>query len=150
MTGFPPAVTAPIALGLLVAEIAIAGSLVAGTFVVRSRHVRAHAWMQASMVLVNIPIVLTLMVPPYLQYFWPSLPGTIGQPAVLYSTIMLGLGVVAESLGVYIVLVAGTNLIPDRWRFRRYKLWMRTELVLWWAVLLAGIATYYTLWVPGG
>jgi hypothetical protein len=149
MSGFLPAVTAPIATGLLITEIAIAVLLVVGMFVVRARHVRAHAWIQASMVLVNIPIVLTLMVPAYVQYIWPSLPGGLDQSGVFVTTAMLVLGVAAELLGIYIVLVAATNLVPDRWRFRRYKLVMRTELVLWWGVLLAGIATYYLFWGPG-
>jgi uncharacterized membrane protein YozB (DUF420 family) len=53
------------------------------------------------------------------------------------------LGALAEVLGLYILLVAGTNILPHSWRFRRWKLWMRIELVLWWVVLLSGIGTYY-------
>ncbi len=60
---------------------------------------------------------------------------------------MLIAGASAEVLGIYVLLVAGTNWIPERFRFRRYKLWMRAELILWWAVVLAGVATYYTWWV---
>ena len=40
------------------------------------------------------------------------------------------LGFAAEMLGLYIVLVAGTNLLPRSLRFSKYKCWMRTELVL--------------------
>jgi uncharacterized membrane protein YozB (DUF420 family) len=54
------------------------------------------------------------------------------------------LGAVAEVLGLYILLVAGTNILPLSWRFQRWKLWMRIELALWWVVLLSGIGTYYT------
>jgi uncharacterized membrane protein YozB (DUF420 family) len=135
------------ALIVLYAEVAIAVLLVVGWALVRLGHVRAHRAIQGSMVLVNIPIVLVAMFPNYWDYIVPGLPGAIGQPIYLYSTIMLVAGAVAEALGVYIVLVAGTNLIPTRFRFRRYKLWMRTELGLWWLVVVAGIATYYYLWV---
>ena len=62
---------------------------------------------------------------------------------------MLFAGATAELLGVYIILVAGTNWVPARFRFRRYKLWMRTELVLWWGVVIAGLTTYWLFFVPG-
>jgi hypothetical protein len=39
-------------------------------------------------------------------------------------------------------LAAGTNILPQRFRFTRYKLWMRSAVVLWWLVLLLGLATY--------
>ena len=52
-------------------------------------------------------------------------------------------------LGVFIILVAGTNLIPERYRFRRYKLWMRTELALWWSVVALGLSTYVLWYGPG-
>lgn len=148
MSGLLPTVTAPLATGLLIAELAIAGALVAGTLLARAGHVRAHRALQSSMVLLNLPIVLTLMAPAYWTYVLPGIPGSLGQSFYLYPTLMLVAGAAAEALGVYIVLAAGTNWVPERFRFRRYKLWMRTELILWWAVVLAGIATYYAWWVP--
>jgi uncharacterized membrane protein YozB (DUF420 family) len=142
-----PTVTAPIAAGLVITELVIAGTLVAGMFVVRAGHVRAHRAIQSAMVLLNIPIVLALMVPAYWDYVLPGVPGMLGQSFYLYPTLMLIAGATAEALGIYILLVAGTNWLPERFRFRRYKLWMRTELILWWAVVIVGIATYYTWWV---
>jgi uncharacterized membrane protein YozB (DUF420 family) len=52
------------------------------------------------------------------------------------------LGAFAELFGVYIALVAGTNLLPAKLKFHRWKFWMRFELALWWLVLLTGIGTY--------
>jgi hypothetical protein len=49
----------------------------------------------------------------------------------------------AEFLGLYIVLVAGTNVLPAWLRFRNLKLWMRTEFVLWFVVVISGLGTYY-------
>jgi plastocyanin len=46
-------------------------------------------------------------------------------------------------LGIYIVLVAATKLLPRALRFKRYKPWMRFELGLWWVVILIGVSTYY-------
>jgi uncharacterized membrane protein YozB (DUF420 family) len=58
------------------------------------------------------------------------------------------LGSAAELLGLYVLLVAGTNLLPEAWRLSRWKLWMRLELALWMAVLLSGIGTYFVWYTP--
>lgn len=128
-------------------ELAIAGLLIVGMFLVRAGHVRVHKILQSSMVLVNVPVVLAWMVPQYLSYVYPDLPGKLLQPYYLLPTVALVAGVVAEGLGVFILLVAGTNWIPERWRFRRYKLWMRTELALWWTIVVLGLCIYYVWYV---
>ena len=53
-----------------------------------------------------------------------------------------------EIAGLYILLAAGTNVLPHNFRVTEYKLWMRSVLVLWWLVLLLGIATYGRWYVP--
>lgn len=147
MSGVLPTASASYGLVVLGIELAIATLLGVGWLLVRLGHVRAHRAIQSSMVLVNIPVVLVAMVPYYLQNVAPGLPGALGQEFYLFPTLMLVAGGVAEALGIYILLVAGTSLVPERFRFRRYKLVMRTELGLWWAVVLVGIATYYVWWV---
>jgi uncharacterized membrane protein YozB (DUF420 family) len=148
MGGFPP--DAPgLSDALAVVEVALAIMLVAGWVLVRAGHVRAHMLVQSTIIFVNLPLVLYGMVPAYLTYVLPYVPGGLGHPAVLVPTLMLVFGALAEVLGVYIVLVAGTDWIPERFRFRRYKLWMRTELLLWWGVVFAGLTTYALFFVPG-
>lgn len=132
-----------------VVEIAMAVMLLGGSFLAYRGHIRAHRLLQSSIVLVNIPIVLYWMVPAYLQLVWPSVPGQLGQPFIWVPTLMLLAGAAALILGVYIILVAGTTWIPERFRFRRYKLWMRIELGLWWAVVIGGLTTYYLFFYPG-
>ena len=39
-------------------------------------------------------------------------------------------GIAAETLGLYIVVVAGTNLLPQWLCFTHWKRWMRAEAVL--------------------
>jgi hypothetical protein len=131
------------ATSVLVVEVAFAVALLLGKYVVRSGHVRAHAYLQSTIVLANVPLVSLWMLPAYLAYVLPGLPGEIAQPFYLFPTSMLVAGVAVEALGVYVILVAGTNLVPERLRFRHYKVWMRAVLGLWWAVFLAGLATYY-------
>jgi uncharacterized membrane protein YozB (DUF420 family) len=128
-------------------EVAIAVMLVVGMIAVRRGHIRAHMYIQSSMVLVNIPIVLVWMVPAYLSDVLPDLATEWSGAWYWVPTLMLLAGVAAEALGVYIILVAATNLVPHRFRFRSYKRWMRTELVLWWAVVVLGLLTYYVWFV---
>jgi hypothetical protein len=129
-------------------EIAAGVVLIVGTFIVRAGHVRLHAYLQSSIVLVNLPVVLAWMVPSYLRNVLPDLASEFWQPFYLVPTLMLVAGTAAEGLGVYVLLVAGTNWVPERWRFRRYKLWMRAVLGLWWLVLVLGLTTYY-VWYSG-
>jgi hypothetical protein len=133
---------------VLVLEIVIAALLIAGMFLARAGRIRAHMYLQSSMVLVNIPIVLAWMVPSYLEYILPGIPAEIADRFYLFPTLMLIAGALAEGLGVYIILVAATNWLPERLRFRNYKLWMRSELVLWWSVIAFGFATYYVWYFP--
>src|SRR5207249_8458960 len=59
------------------------------------------------------------------------------------------LGGVAEFAGMYILLAAGTEILPEKFRIKRYEVWMRSVLVVWWMVLFLGIATYarwYVIW----
>lgn len=149
MAGFFPSGAPFLADLVAVVEVGMAVMLVVGAGLVRFGHLRAHRYVQSSVILVNIPIVLYWMVPAYLQYVLPSIPGQLGTPIVLVPTLMLIAGGAAELLGIYIILVAGTTWIPERFRFRRYQLWMRTELVLWWAIVVAGLTTYYLFFVPG-
>jgi uncharacterized membrane protein YozB (DUF420 family) len=133
--------------GVAVFEIAVAVLLLVGTFVVRRGWVRLHARIQASMVLLNVPVVLVWMVPRYLSVVFPGLPSEIVDPFYWVPTLMLVVGAIAEGLGVYIVLVAGTNLLPERFRFRSYKRWMRADLVLGWGVVVLGLGTYFVWYV---
>jgi uncharacterized membrane protein YozB (DUF420 family) len=137
-----------VANAVLVVEFAMAAILIVGMFVVRRGHVRYHRLIQSAVVLGNVPIVLLWMLPAYLQNVWPGVPGELGDPFYWVPTLMLVLGVLVEAFGTYVILVAGTNLVPERLRFRNYKLWMRTLLLLWWAVLITGLTTYY-VWFVG-
>ena len=93
-------------------EIGVAVLLVVGMILVRRGYIRAHMVIQSSMVLVNIPVVLLWMVP-VVPYVLPDLAGEGLQPAYFVPTVMLVAGAAAELLGIYILLVAGTNLVRN-------------------------------------
>ena len=70
--------------------------------------------------------------------YYLASPPTMVAAAILQAA----LGIAAEILGLYIVMVAGTNLVPQFLRFTHWKWWMRAELGLWGAALLSGLGAY--------
>lgn len=93
--------------------------------------------------ILNLLMIFLIMSPSFHRQVQPQIPQGLNDPYYLVALIHASLGGVAELLGLYIVLVAGTNILPQRLRFARYKPWMRTELALWWVVLLFGFGVYY-------
>ena len=126
----------------LVIQIAMGFALIAGAFLARAKRYRAHGACQTAVLLLNLVMIGFVMWPAFHQQVLPRLPRRFAKPYYTIATFHGILGAAAELLGLYILLVAGTNVLPRAWRFRRWKLWMRIELALWWAVLLSGIATY--------
>ena len=134
---------APLAADLtLIIELGMGVALIAGAVLGRRRRYRAHAWCQSAVVLLNLAVIGAVMAPAFQRRVAPRIPARLGRSYYALSTAHAALGATAELLGLYIVIAAGTNLLPQRFRFRRYKAWMRTALALWWAVLLLGLATY--------
>ncbi|MGZ5517590.1 MAG: DUF420 domain-containing protein [Limisphaerales bacterium] len=123
-------------------EIAMGLALIAGSILARYRRYRAHAWCQSAVVLLNLLVIAPFMAPSYGSSVAPGLFKHIGHSYYWLATAHGVLGISAELLGLYILLVAGTNLLPQRYRFTRYKPWMRSALALWWLVLLLGLTTY--------
>src|SRR5450432_1043065 len=121
--------------------------LLLGAVLARRKKFRVHAWCQSTVVLLNLAIVLLVMVPSFQTRVSPKIPAKLCKHYYALATMHAVLGTVGEIAGLYIVLAAGTNLLPQRLRMTRYKFWMRGVLALWWVVLLLGLATYVRWYV---
>jgi hypothetical protein len=66
----------------------------------------------------------------------PKLPGRIGKPYYALAAMHAALGGIAELGGLYLLPAAGTAVLPEKFRMKRYKFWMRGVLLLWCIVLL--------------
>jgi uncharacterized membrane protein YozB (DUF420 family) len=128
----------------LLIQIALGIALLAGAFLARAKHYRAHGICQTVVLILNLPMIALVMWPSLHMRVLPKLSRHLGKRYYAIAMAHGVLGAIAELLGLYIFLVAGTNILPHSWRFQRWKLWMRIELALWWVVLLSGIGTYYT------
>lgn len=82
------------------------------------------------------------MVPSLRRQVAVAIPAALSDSYYLLAAAHGGVGAAAELLALYILLVAGTNLLPCRLRFVDYKRWMRTLLALWWLALLLGLTAY--------
>jgi len=133
---------------VLLLETGMGLALVIGAVLARKKMFRLHAWCQSSIVLLNLAIVVLLMVPSFQVHVSPRLPAKLDKAYYALATAHAALGSVTEIAGLYILLAAGTNILPQQLRLTKYKEWMRTVLVLWWLVILLGLMTYIRWYVP--
>jgi uncharacterized membrane protein YozB (DUF420 family) len=131
----------------LVVQLIMGTALLAGTLLARYKRYRAHGICQTTVLLLNLVMIGLVMWPSFQQQVKPALPRSFHRWYYEVATIHAALGMAAELLGLYIVIVAGTNVLPQWLRFNNWKWWMRTELVLWAIVLLSGVGTYCAWYV---
>jgi uncharacterized membrane protein YozB (DUF420 family) len=131
----------------LIVELGMGVALLAGTALARRGRYRAHAWCQSVVVLLNPVALLLVMVPSFRRSFAPPIPAVFRHSYYGVAAAHAVLGTLAELFALYILAVAGTNILPKRLRFTRYRRWMRAALLLWWSALLFGLATYVRWYV---
>jgi Ca2+/H+ antiporter len=133
---------------ILFLEIAMGVALLIGTLLAHLRRFRQHAWCQSLIVLINLAVIVLTMIPSFRAHVSPRIPLKLGKPYYALATAHAALGTITEVAALYILLAAGSQVLPENLRFTRYKLWMRALLVLWWAVLALGFATYARWYLP--
>jgi uncharacterized membrane protein YozB (DUF420 family) len=140
---------APTAANLvLLLEVAMGAGLLVGAWLARKGRFRLHAWCQSTIVLLNLAVVAVAMIPSFRDRVFPRIPAKLGKAYYALATAHAALGSVSEIAGLYILLAAGTSVVPAKFRITKYKRWMRSVLLLWWVVLLLGMATYTRWYVP--
>ena len=133
---------------VLALEIAMGIGLLVGARLARKKRFRQHAWCQSTIVLLNLAVVAVMMIPSFRVHVLPRVPAKLGKAYYALATTHGAFGAVTELTGLYILLSAGTSVLPEKLRITQYKVWMRSVMVLWWVVLLLGMATYTRWYVP--
>jgi uncharacterized membrane protein YozB (DUF420 family) len=126
----------------LIVQFSMGAALIAGVVLAKRKHYKAHGICQTTVLVLNLLMIELVMWPSFQQQVEPSVSKGFHRWYYEVAILHAGLGILAELLGFYIVAVAGTNLLPQFLRFKHWKWWMRTELVLWAIVLLSGAGTY--------
>src|SRR5262249_43746251 len=117
---------------VLLLEIAMGAGLIAGAWLARVCCYRQHAWWQFIIVLLNLAVILLTMVPSFAGSVLPRIPQKLNKAYYLVSATHTVAGTIAEILALYVLLVAGTRILPEKFRVTSFKLWMRSVLALWW------------------
>jgi uncharacterized membrane protein YozB (DUF420 family) len=133
---------------VLLLEVTMGVGLLIGAWLARHGRFRQHAWCQSSIVLLNLAVIALMMIPSFRVHVFPRIPAKLGKAYYALATMHATLGSITELAGLYILLAAGTTVLPEKLRITKYKIWMRSALALWWLVLLLGFATYTRWYVP--
>jgi uncharacterized membrane protein YozB (DUF420 family) len=128
-------------------EVTMGIALLGGAVLARRRHYRAHAWCQSAVVMLNLVVIGFAMAPSFYIQLAPKIPQSLRKSYYAIAAGHAALGVVAELTGLYVIVAAGTNVLPNHLRLTNYRAWMRATLILWWVVLLLGVATYVRWYV---
>ena len=131
----------------LIVQLAMGGALSIGVILAKQKRYRAHGACQTIVLLLNVWMIALTMWPSFREQAVPHLPKVLHSRYYTIATVHAALGVTAELLGLYIVLVAGTSLVPRSLCFKQWKRWMRIELALWFVALIGGIGTYYAWYI---
>jgi plastocyanin/uncharacterized membrane protein YozB (DUF420 family) len=133
----------------LVVQVAMGIALLFGMVLAKRKKFKEHKYCQSAVMILNLILIFLIMVPSFHKQVQPQVAGGLRDSYYLVPYIHAVLGTIAEVLGLYIVLVAGTKLLPKKLKFKRYKPWMRSALALWWLVIAIGLGTYYVWYLAG-
>jgi len=117
----------------------MAAGLLAGALLARLGRFRVHGWVQGLIVSGNAVVIGIVMIPSFVRYF----PSRTADTRVV--PVHAAAGSLAELLGLYVVVSAGLGWLPERFRIKNYKRWMRLALGLWLVAFGLGAWTYRTL-----
>jgi uncharacterized membrane protein YozB (DUF420 family) len=126
----------------LIVQLLLGVTLLAGAHLAQRGLYGAHGACQTTALALTLLLTIAWMAPAFRDVYEGSIErGVVNRVNVAVAAHVV-LGTLTLLLGGWIVLVAGTRLVPPRWRFTNYKLWMRTLLALWWLGIVFGVATY--------
>ena len=126
----------------LLVQIGLGVLLFAGFLLARRSRYGLHGLCQSVALVATIVMTAIWMMPAYHNNYGPAI-FRLGNRVNVAAAAHVVSGTVALLLGIYVVLVAGTPLVPKSLRFGNYKVWMRTLITVWWLALLLGVLTYW-------
>jgi uncharacterized membrane protein YozB (DUF420 family) len=124
-------------------QLAMGIALLVGMWLARRQRYGSHQALQTTVVALQLVLIGLVMAPSF--HTSRVLHGAWAHPGRAYFVVALAhalAGTVAAALGVYVVVSAGTRMLPAALRLRSYKPWMRITLALWLVALGLGVATY--------
>ena len=127
----------------LVLQLLAGAGLLGGALLARRARYGAHAVCQSSALIAALVLTVLWMAPAFHDTYWDALSRRVVNRVNVAVVAHVVVGTAALLVGIWVALVAGTRLIPERWRFTDYKTWMRSLLALWWLAIALGVVTYW-------
>jgi uncharacterized membrane protein YozB (DUF420 family) len=127
----------------LVIQVGVGILLLGGLGLARAGRYRAHGICQGTGFVLAVLMTALWMLPAFRAIHADALGRAVVNRVTLAVAAHVAVGTAALLVGAWVVLVAGTPLVPARWRFTNYKRWMRALLTLWWLAIALGVAIYY-------
>jgi uncharacterized membrane protein YozB (DUF420 family) len=109
---------------------------------------KIHCRFQTIAVILNTSVIAVVMIMPFLTAILPGIPGKLLEGSYGITTVHALTGSISMIFGIYVVLSAN-KLLPRRMRFKNYKLFMSTSLLLYLFTALLGIAVYLIVFIGG-
>ena len=131
----------------LIVQLMMGAALAAGVLLAKQQRYRAHGICQTTVLLLNLVMIGLVMWPAFRRQVSPRLPRALHKSYYAVPLVHAALGTVTELLGLYILLVAGTEVLPTWLRFKNWRRWMRAEFALWLVVVINGVGTYYAWYI---
>ena len=126
----------------LVLQVGVGVWLLVGMGLAHGRRYGAHGICQSCGYVLALAMTILWMIPAFHAIHADALGRGVVNRVTVAVAIHVVVGTAALLVGAWVLLVAGTPLVPERWRFSDYKRWMRTLLTLWWVAILLGLAIY--------
>src|SRR6267154_5315911 len=93
----------------LVVQLIMGTALIAGAYLARRKRYKAHGICQTTVLLLNLLMIGLVMWPSFQEQVKPALSRVLDKWYYEAAAIHAALGITAELLGLYIIIVAGTN-----------------------------------------
>src|SRR5712692_2130624 len=120
----------------LIAQLIMIAALWVGFYFARTKKIARHRRVQTTVVIVNIFAIALIMIPVINQYVVRTGDYT-SVPTPLLMSIHGTLGLIAELLGIYIVIrMLRPAWIPQAIKVKNFKRLMRITLTLWTLIII--------------
>jgi uncharacterized membrane protein YozB (DUF420 family) len=126
----------------LVLQVGVGVLLLVGMALARRGRYGVHGICQSAGYVLALAMTVLWMMPAFHAIHADALGRGVVNRVTVAVALHVIVGTAALLLGAFIVLVAGTPIVPRRLHFSDYGKWMRTLLVLWWLAIVLGLAIY--------
>jgi uncharacterized membrane protein YozB (DUF420 family) len=109
------------------------------------KNISAHQKVQNLAVVLNSLVVLLALVGIFIKQYLPAIPGNIKNLAIALPAVHGMTGSFGLLYGIYVAMV-GNGSLPQKIRFKNFKLFMRIAFGFYLLLTVSGIILYLTLY----